>query len=172
MGRKKKETIEFRFYETPQDSSVLGLLGEKWIRVYGQDETHLHFHNLMEIGYCRYGNGTLILDQKRCKYENSMLSIIPANYPHTTISAQEDFWEYIFFDPEKIIREMYPANGIRQREKIDIVTKRADLLRESEYPNITYIVKNIMEELRNKKPSLLLCQFSHVVLFHLQDTFP
>ncbi len=152
MGRRRKETVEFRFYDVPEDCHVLALLGEKWIRVYGQDVSSLHFHNLMEIGYCRFGNGTLILDQKRCRYENSMLSIIPANYPHTTVSAKkEDYWEYLFFDPEYFIKQMYPVNLKKQREMLDIVTRNADLLRESEYPSITMNVKNIMEELRNKK---------------------
>lgn len=57
MGKKKKDTIELRFYEIPQNEYVLALLGENWIRDYGHDEVHLHFHNLMEIGVCqkRYG---------------------------------------------------------------------------------------------------------------------
>ena len=49
MGKKKKDTIELRFYEIPQNEYVLALLGENWIRDYGHDEVHLHFHNLMEI---------------------------------------------------------------------------------------------------------------------------
>ena len=53
MGKKKKDTIELRFYEIPQNEYVLALLGENWIRDYGHDEVHLHFHNLMEIGVCR-----------------------------------------------------------------------------------------------------------------------
>ena len=57
MGKKKKDTIELRFYEIPQNEYVLALLGENWIRDYGHDEVHLHFHNLMEIGVCRNGTG-------------------------------------------------------------------------------------------------------------------
>ena len=53
MGKKKKDTIELRFYEVPQNEYVLALLGEDWIRDYGHDEVNLHFHNLMEIGFCR-----------------------------------------------------------------------------------------------------------------------
>ena len=47
MGKKKKDTIELRFYEIPQNEYVLALLGENWIRDYGHDEANLHFHNLM-----------------------------------------------------------------------------------------------------------------------------
>ncbi len=38
MGKKKKDTIELRFYEVPQGEYVLALLGDNWIRDYGHDE--------------------------------------------------------------------------------------------------------------------------------------
>ena len=63
MGKKKKDTMELRFYEVPQGEYVLALLGDNWIRDYGHDESNLHFHNLMEIGYCKNGTGELILNE-------------------------------------------------------------------------------------------------------------
>ena len=47
MAKRKKDTMEFRFYELPQGESALVLCGESWKRVYGHEEFHLHFHNLM-----------------------------------------------------------------------------------------------------------------------------
>ncbi len=38
MARKKQEQLEFRYYEMPQGSYVLPLLGEHWRRVYGRGE--------------------------------------------------------------------------------------------------------------------------------------
>ncbi len=152
MGRKKRETIEFRFYEVPQGQCCLALLGEAWIRVYGIDEKYLHFHNLYEIGYCRNGAGDLILDEKLLKYETGMFSLIPANYPHTTISREPNFWEYLFFDLEAVVRMIYPDNPQRQRDAIYIVNKRADLLHGANYMEIEELIKRIMEEMRDKKP--------------------
>lgn len=152
MGRKKRETIEFRFYEVPQGQCCLALLGEPWIRVYGIDVKYLHFHNLFEIGYCRNGAGDLILDEKTFKYETGMFSLIPANYPHTTLTREENFWEYIFFDLEAVVKMIYPDNPQRQREAIQIVNKRADLLYEFEHMEIAELIKRIMEEMRDKKP--------------------
>ncbi len=152
MGRKKRETIEFRFYEIPQGQSCLALLGEAWIRVYGIDEKFLHFHNLMEVGYCRNGAGELILDERTRKYTTDMFSIIPANYPHTTLSPVENFWEYFFFDVEQIVRQIYPDNQAKQRESIEIINKRADILNDFQYPEMAEIIKRIMEEMRDKKP--------------------
>ena len=76
MGKKKKDTIELRFYEIPQNEYVLALLGENWIRDYGHDEVHLHFHNLMEIGVCRNGTGKLILDEEQRPYQPAMLKFL------------------------------------------------------------------------------------------------
>ena len=33
MGRNKREKLEFRFYEIPQNEYVLALLGDSWRRV-------------------------------------------------------------------------------------------------------------------------------------------
>lgn len=154
MAKKKKETMEFRFYEVPQKEMVLALLGDSWNRVYGHDEFHLHFHNLMEIGYCRRGEGNVYFDEQKLRYSASMITVIPANYPHTTISDGEmsNFWEYLFFDPEQIIREIYPDNPIYQREMLELVNKRAVLMHESEHPALVDMVKTIMEEMRSKRP--------------------
>jgi hypothetical protein len=77
MGKKKKEAMELRYYDIPQNEYVLALLGESWIREYGKEIIHLHFHNMMEIGYCRDGRGIMILDDKEIPYEQAMLSFIP-----------------------------------------------------------------------------------------------
>jgi hypothetical protein len=59
MANDKKKTVEFRYYDLPQKEYVLALLGEKWVRKYGDGITYLHFHNLMEIGVCRTGKAHL-----------------------------------------------------------------------------------------------------------------
>ncbi len=152
MGRKKRDTIEFRFYEIPQGQSCLALLGEKWIMIYGKEDKYLHFHNLFEVGYCRNGNGDLILDDRICRYESAMLSVIPANYPHATYSREPNFWEYIFFDIEAVIKQIYPDNPSLQREAMRIANKGADLLYEYQHPEMAETIKRIMEEMRDKNP--------------------
>ena len=56
---------------------LLAILGSAGIRSYGYDENgrilHSHFHNLLEIGICRRGKGTLIFqNEKRFYTENSI----------------------------------------------------------------------------------------------------
>lgn len=155
MGKKKKETMELRFYEVPQNEYVLALLGDSWIRDYGHDETNLHFHNLMEIGYCRNGRGQLVLDEDVREYEPAMVSIIPSNFPHITISnqgAEQSFWEYLFLDPMQILEEMYPEDPLYRHELLERINKKASFLYEWENRNLALLVKMIMEEVRSKKP--------------------
>lgn len=154
MGKKKKDTIELRFYEIPQNEYVLALLGENWIRDYGHDEVNLHFHNLMEIGVCHNGTGELILDEEHLPYQPAMLSVIPYNYPHLTISNIKEgpsYWEYLFFDPVQIIAEMYAGNELLQREMLEKMNRKALFVHEWEYRNLSLLVKMIMEEMRNPR---------------------
>lgn len=153
MGKKKKDTIELRFYEIPQNEYVLALLGESWIRDYGHDEVGLHFHNLMEIGVCRNGTGELVLDEERLPYQPAMVSIIPNNYPHVTISNAKEgpsYWEYLYFDPVQVITEMYPENELLQRELLQKLNRKALFVHEWENRNLSLLVKMIMEEMRGQ----------------------
>jgi len=118
MGRSKRQRLEFRFYEIPQNEHVLALLGDSWRRIYGHDVQYMHFHNLMEIGVCHEGKGVLTLDNRDCPYTGGMISVIPANCPHHTRSEGEDFWEYLYLDPAQILRELYPNNQKLQEEKL------------------------------------------------------
>ena len=152
MGRRKRDKVEFRFYEIPHGESALALLGEAWVGLYGRGEVSLHFHNLFEIGYCHYGHGILLLGDAEMHYEDAMVSAIPANFLHTTISEGVDSWEFLFIDPDEILLEMYPNNPKIREEKRQILNKRADLFRIDEYPEMSSVVWRILEEMRNKRP--------------------
>ena len=152
MGRRKNEKLECRFYELPGGSCVLPLLGEAWVGVYGQYDICQHFHNLFEIGYCHFGKGKLLLGEKSLPYEDAMISAIPANFPHSTVSDGVDSWEFLFFDPEELIREMVPGDLKKQEEMRYTINKRPNLLRIEEYPDLAATVWRIMEEMREKRP--------------------
>lgn len=154
MKKKKTGMMELQFYEVPHNEYVLALLGEGWARVYGHDEAGLHFHNLMEIGYCRYGSGELVLGEQSMPYHAEMLSIIPANYPHITISdneAEPSFWEYIFLNPVQLVTELYPKNELYQCRILERLNHKALFMHEWENRSLVTLVKMIMEEMRKKK---------------------
>ena len=153
MAKKKKETIEFRFYDVPQGENVLVLMGESWNRVYGHDETGLHFQNLMEIGICRRGQGILGLNKEKMRFKTGDITIIPENYPHITVSDGENpnFWEYLFFNPKSIIEELFPGSPAFQNEVMDHISKRPLILKSEEHPTLLRMFDSILEEKKNEK---------------------
>ena len=148
MAKKKKETVEFRFYELPQGESALVLCGDTWIRPYGHDETNLHFHNLLEIGICREGAGDMVLDEEIHRYETSTITVIPENFPHITISDGDgtNFWEYVFIDLRGMIETMFPGNVAFQNEAMESLSKGAWITSEEETPFLARIIDAIIDE--------------------------
>lgn len=152
MGRKKKEKLEFRVYEIPPGESVLALLGDDWIGNYGYADTCMHFHNLFEIGYCHYGHGLLVLGEEEQVYEDGMISAIPADFPHITVSEGVDSWEFLFFDPAELIKELFPGQPGLQIENLARIDREALLFREKEQPELAATVRKVLREMHRKRP--------------------
>ena len=149
MGRKQKETVELRFYEIPQGEPVLALLGEECNRVYGHDNFYLHFHNLMEIGICRKGEGELIINEHTYTYRTNSVTLIPPNIPHTTISngMVRNSWEFLYVDVNHVMEEMYG----------------------SEYPEIAEIVNAIIREEKKQSPYYrqVITSYLHALVYEM-----
>lgn len=153
MAQKKKDKVELRYYDIPQKEGVLALLGESWIREYGNEVDYLHFHNLLEIGICRYGDGDLVLDDRHVPFHSDMISVIPRNFPHTTNSlpGTKGFWEYLFLDPGTLLREYYGENEVGRRRFLELIGREAIFGTTHDYRQLTTLVNEIMDEMRVKK---------------------
>lgn len=114
MAEKKKKKMEFRYYQLPPGSPILALLGEKWVQNYG-DRTadRLHFHNYMELGYCYYGAGDVVLGDDTYHFSGQQFTVIPSNFPHTTNSDPGNIsrWEYLFVYLTVFSRTMHSAKS-------------------------------------------------------------
>lgn len=152
-GTRRKKEIQFRYYEIPQDEPCLALLGEAWVRPYGDGVDCLHFHNYMEIGFCYDGDGEMVLDEESVPYEAGMFTIIPKNYPHNTNSTGFALsrWEYIFVDVEALLGEIYRDNKIFADDLIAVINNRAWTVEADEYPEVAALIRGVMEEMRYKK---------------------
>lgn len=150
---KKKQELEFHYYEIPHGELVLALLGKEWIREYGNGVTKLHFHNLLEIGYCIDGDGELVLDDEVVPYGPGMLTVIPVNCPHTTNSRfhTKSYWEYLYLDPEKLLGEVYADNQRFAQKILELVNKEAYVYKPLENRQLVTLVRLIMDECRVKK---------------------
>lgn len=135
---KNERNTEFKFLEIPNGEDVLALLGSEGILEYGVDENGKrieknHFHNLMEIGICRWGTGEIVFDQKRYPYRKGDVTVIPQNYPHRvhSLGGEKSFWEYIYIKPavflEKVCKgEMRKRNRYREEAEYRPFIKRRE----------------------------------------------
>jgi len=144
--------FQYRHYEVPPDSHMLALLGAGWIREYDNDQEMLHFHNILEIGYCQFGGGFLTYRDKKLKYEKRMFSIIPAQYPHNTNSrpGNKCHWEYLFVNVDSFLKKLIPNHSFARAQLMRKINKDAFLLRHEENPQIANLILSIMDEHRTK----------------------
>lgn len=153
MSKKKKETMELRVYEVPQGHWVLPLFGESWVRTYGHENNILHFHNLMEIGICRYGSGELRTVDGNVEYCEGMITVFPVNCPHMTFSygEEENFWEYLFFDVGAIVRNLYPNSPAYANEIIQGLNAKPAIYQPGEQNMMEVIINSIIREFVQKE---------------------
>lgn len=150
MARKRKPKIEFRYYTMPKGSPMLVLLGEKWKMCYGEGYDRLHFHNYMEIGLCHEGQGVMKLDDETIPYEGGEFTIIPANFPHVTLSDPDtiSYWEYIFVDIEKVVNDFCSGNSKRAEQILQKLNSKAVMKKAGENPEIASRIREILEVIR------------------------
>ncbi len=155
---RKKGNLEFRYYEVPADEPLLALLGDAWIRPYGYDSfgallTDLHFHNLLEIGYCYEGTGVLTLENEELSYGSGATTIIPKNFPHTTTCPRCSCnrWEYLFINAEKTISSFYPDNRHQCDYLLSCIESRAFCTNAEESPELSALVLAILREMTERK---------------------
>lgn len=148
--KRKKDKIEYRYYQMPEGSPILALLGEKWKQNYGRDVDYLHFHNYLEIGFCYYGEGTMTYGEEIYPFHGREFTIIPKNFPHTTDSAPGDisYWEYLFIDVDKFCQEI-TDNAVRAERIMKRINSRALFLREEDQPVMAKKIQGIMEIMRH-----------------------
>lgn len=148
---KKKQNVEFRYYEMPSQSYLLALLGERWIMNYGTEA--VHFHNYLEIGYCYYGEGHMMLEGENFEYRGQMFTVIPKSCPHCTRSEQQQIsrWEYLFIDVEGFLKEVYKERPGMQKKLVSRLNGRPVIASCGQYPQIAGLIRNILEEMREKQ---------------------
>ena len=155
----KRETVEYRYYDMPSDIPVLALLGESWIRTYGdQGMDALHFHNHLEIGYCYEGNGTLVIEENAHRYQAGTYSVIPHNVCHTTVSDGGMLCrcEYLFIDVEGFLEATYP-NDRRFAERLAGLVNHHPLVGGmKENAKISQLLLALIDEMRQKRPFYLV----------------
>lgn len=152
---KNERNAEFKFLEILNGEDVLALLGSEWIKEYGVDEngnrkTKNHFHNLMEIGVCRWGVGEIVFDQKRYPYRKGDVMVIPQNYPHGIFNTEgeKSFWEFIYVKPAVFLEKVCKGELRRRKRYSEEVEYRPFLKRREDAVQMTAEINLIMDQFR------------------------
>ncbi len=150
---KKKQEMQYRYYEMPEDSFVLPLTGQSWVRQYGDGISYLHFHNYMEIGVCHKGSGEMVYENTIYRFEPGCFTIIPPNYPHTTNSdpGTYGFWEYLFVDCEGIIKHLFNQKSDGAQLAVDELYRKPHFFKPGEHDELLKAVMAVFEEQKNRQ---------------------
>ncbi len=149
---KQKEKIEFRYYEVPQGFPLIVLTGKRWEIRYGTDA--MHFHNYLEIGICRYGEGVMYFGKETEPYRDGTVTFIPHNFPHHTSGGPHDEiqkWEYLFVDGERVLREAYADRPQYAENMIKRLNSRCFLFQSDEQPDAVALLNIIFHEMEEKR---------------------
>jgi AraC-like DNA-binding protein len=105
----------------------------------------------MEIGYCHYGEGSLVIEDNNYRFRSGMISIIPANILHVTVSDANvtAFWEYMYISPEEILKSC--GKTMQETKEIsDVINGRAFFKETTDIPMISTLVHTIFDEMKAK----------------------
>lgn len=153
MPARRKEQVEFRYYELKDNMPLLALLGDNWKKEYGKDVSCLHFHNYMEIGWCHYGTGALTVEAQEIRFEPDMFTVIPKNVPHKTISDKGNvgFWEYLFVDTDLFLKELYRENAGYARMLCKRIHSQTRFIYADAQPGLALLFKALFLEMSEKR---------------------
>lgn len=162
----------YRHYNLPIVHPYIAFFGDNWT-ISNNAHTPQHFHNCMELGYCKTGRGTLFVEDHSFSFQAGDYVLIPENMAHKSqASDTESCWEYIYFDPYLILQDILPAN-VRNRLFMDLPTHFGIITEKQNYELYT-LMQKIFAELHNQdmyyQDSLRGLFLSLITLLVLNDT--
>ena len=115
--------------------------------------TYLHLHDVLEIGYCHSGSGVFVVEDKVLPFERGDVSIINDKELHLAQSTEGTVseWTWMMLDPVRLL-------GAHVGETAGLSTAPLcgpdfrNIVSRAEHPEIGSLVREILTEMRDKKP--------------------
>lgn len=151
MSKRKKELVEYRSYDLPDEFPVLLLEGERW-RISDQKSGVYHFHNSLEIGKCSTDDGFMEFEGDVKPFQAGDITFVPKNISHTTYSSpgKQSLWTYIFFDPERLFHNMVKDGNSTMNFSMINIPNFEYILHGKEYEKLYTLITYIIDELKTK----------------------
>lgn len=175
--------LEYREYKLPKEFPCVAFLKGEYVFPVNQPSqlTFLHFHNCLEIGVCHEGTKDLYIEDYHGFFGTSDICVIPPYSMHISINQagyKKDDCEYLYFDPEEILKAFYPG-GIPKQLLWYRESRLINLFPSSQTPVLAAVLEAILEELRQKKPFYeysvrgliltLMVEFSRIISVLLEE---
>lgn len=154
MSKPKSIITEYRNYYLPPNFPVLLLSGEHW-KVSDAPNGRLHFHNCLEISMCHSNGGIMEFYGDPLTFHTGDVIVIPKNVPHAlyNISATEGQWSYLYLNPQELFRSLLPGTWKNYDLSIYAFQDYKHILSKDQYPNIHFLVNQIIQEMEEQKTS-------------------
>lgn len=151
LGGKSK--AEYRHYEMPPGGQALFLVREE---VFHELPDVLHFHNVLEIGYCYHGEGTMTFQEEKFPFEEGTFTIIPANIPHMTTSGEDaralGYWKYLFIDADGLLERLYRDKPLMAKRLADKINRRFWIFKGREEREIAEVILRMIKVMEEQEP--------------------
>ena len=145
MSRSRVVLSEYRTYDLPPDFPVLVLEGDDWL-ISPVRSSNLHFHNCVEIGFCRSGRGKMTLNREEREFHAGDVTLLGSRVHHTTWSDPDSpsLWSYVFLDPIALF-----SKDITQREALRTISGfGCFILSGKDFPWFSQLLEEIIREMR------------------------
>lgn len=166
----------YRHYNLPLVFPCMTFFGDQW--VLDDDVRRIpHFHNCIELGYCKSGRGSILVENHEFPFHQGQYSFIAENVTHKFLAAPgtDSQWEYIYFDPYLLLRNVLP-----QEDPNRLLTRLIQyfgIIEPTDMPDLFFLMERIFTVLHEKKPyyqdslkgfflSLLLLAERNSALYH------
>ncbi len=152
MAGKKQEKLGFQYIEIPKGSYAFFLSGENHRGTGAKDPWSLHFHNYLEIGFCREGEGVIVFNGRELSCSSGAFFVVPPNYPHRLAGARQELavsgFDFLYVDVSGFLRDYCQDRPKFAHDLATLVYQRACLLHGEANPQLWEVIQEILRELR------------------------
>ena len=147
MARTKRDVVEYRIYDLPVDLPVFTLSGEQW-RISDQPSSRLHFHNCLEIGFCKSDSGYIRFEDEVVSFHAGDIFLIPRHVPHTTCSTKgcRSQWAYLFMDLDAMARTAMDAARSAAGQSTQWPSRYIKLTNAGKSARLYFLCSSMLEE--------------------------
>lgn len=148
--------LEYSHYNLPLDYPILAFIGEHWVMP-DDPIRFLHCHNCLEIGYCRRGQGTLLVEGKALTFTDHDISVVCPNAMHMSTSSegQTSVWEYLYIDTQRLFGEYLPVEFPQERLLQFDSPDFMNVISGDHHPELHFLLQRIMQELRQQQENYM-----------------